>query len=111
MMPITTEVEVVLALLSFIAFLMFVSSLPGTPKEYQIINTFDFAWFSAGILGVAGACVISTGIPCASSLVIFGLTSVFNYLIVNYNLVKLLIFTPIIATLIYIVARLGRGGG
>jgi hypothetical protein len=31
--------------------------------------------------------------------------------VINYEVIKLIIFMPVIATLIYIVARLGRGGG
>jgi len=105
------EVQIVLTLLAFIAFLTFISNLPDTPSEYKIITTFDFVWFTGGILGVAGACVIWTGIPCAAALAVFGLLSIFNYLVVAYDVVKLLVFMPVLATLIYVVARLGRGGG
>jgi hypothetical protein len=107
----TNETQLILTLLVFIAFLTFISNLPDTPEEYKIVTAFDFIWFTAGILGVAASCSIWTGIPCAAALAIFGLVSFFNYLVINYEIVKLLVFTPVIATLIYIVARLGRGGG
>jgi hypothetical protein len=107
----TNETQVILTLLAFLAFLTFISNLPDTPSEYKIISPFDFVWFTGGILGVAASCSIWTGIPCAAALAIFGLVSFFNYLVINYEVVKFLIFMPVIATLIYIVARLGRGGG
>jgi hypothetical protein len=110
-MPATSETQLVLTLLAFISFLTLISNLPGTPKEYQIVSPFDFVWFTGGVLGVAGSCTIWTGIPCAAALAVFGLVSIFNYLVVAYDIVKLLIFIPVIATLIYIIARLGRGGG
>jgi hypothetical protein len=110
-MSITTETQIVLTLMAFLAFLTFISNLPDTPNEYKIISPFDFIWFTGGILGVAASCSIWTGIPCAAALAIFGLVSFFNYLVINYEVVKLLIFMPVIVTLIYIVARLGRGGG
>ena len=105
------ETKLILSLLAFIAFLTFISNLPGTPSEYKIVEAFDFIWFTGGILGVAGACTVWTGIPCATALAAFAFLSIFNYLIITYDIVKLLIFTPLIATFIYIIARLGRGGG
>jgi hypothetical protein len=110
-MSVTTETQIILTLMAFLAFLTFISNLPDTPNEYKIITPFDFAWFTGGVLGVAGACSIWTGLPCAAALAVFGIVSFFNYLVVAYDVVKLLIFMPVIATLIYIVARLGRGGG
>jgi len=110
-MGVTAETQVVLTLLAFLAFLTFISNLPDTPSEYKIISPFDFVWFAGGIIGVASSCSIWTGIPCAAALAVFGLVSFFNYLVVNYEVVKLLIFMPVVVTLIYIVARLGRGGG
>jgi hypothetical protein len=107
----TNETQLVLTLMAFLAFLTFISSLPDIPEEYKIITPFDFAWFAAGVLGVAGSCVIFTGVPCAAALAVFGLLSIFNILVVANNIVKLLVFMPVIAALIYIVARLGRGGG
>jgi|YelNatPaOPRAMG01_1025707.scaffolds.fasta_scaffold19908_4 hypothetical protein len=107
----TNETQVILTLLAFLAFLTFISNLPDTPPEYKIISPFDFVWFTGGIIGVAASCSVWTGIPCAAALAVFGLVSFFNYLVVNYEVVKLLIFMPVIATLIYVVARLGRGGG
>jgi hypothetical protein len=110
-MAATSETQLILTLMAFLAFLTFISNLPDTPKEYKIISPFDFTWFSVGILGVAGSCTIWSGIPCAAALAVFGIVSIFNYLVIAYDIVKLLIFMPVIVTLIYIVARLGRGGG
>lgn len=93
----------------FMAFLTFIMSLPGFPSQYKFVNAFDFIWLTGGIIGVAGACAISTGIPCAGALAVWGFLGVFNYIIVSVEWVKLLVFTPIAVTLIFIIARLGRG--
>ena len=103
------EVEIFTTIAFFIAFLSFMSLI--SPPEYRVIDTFDFVWFAGGLIGVASACVIATGIPCAGALAIFGIVSIWQYLIVNFEWLKLLIFFPLVIVIIYIVSRLGRGGG
>jgi hypothetical protein len=105
------EWKFILAYSIFLVVLMFIQSLPDFPPDLKIISPFDFAWFTGGIISVAGACVIASGIPCAVALGVFGFISVWNYLIVSIEWVKLLIFTPLVVTLIYIISKLGRGGG
>lgn len=99
------EVKALASILAFLSFLGLIN-LIGGPK---IIDIFDFAWLSGGIIGVAGACVIATGLPCAGALAIFGFGSLLKYLLVPSNPFFLAIFLPIFVLLIYIVAKLGRG--
>jgi hypothetical protein len=105
------EWKFILAYSIFLVAIMFIQSLPDFPPDLKLISPFDFVWFTGGIIGVAGACVIATGLPCAGALAIWGITTVWNYLIVSIEWVKLLIFTPLVVTLIYIISKLGRGGG
>jgi len=103
-----TTVRFLLTFMIFLAFLGFISTLPGAPR---ILEPFDFVWFVGGMLGVAGACAVATGVPCAGAIAIFGLVSIYKYVIVRVEWIKLLIFTPLLVVLIYIVLRLARGGG
>jgi hypothetical protein len=103
------EVKVLMTILFFLSFLGFMAVF--LPPEFQIMNAFDFLWFGGGIVGVAGACVVLTGLPCAVALVIFGAVSLFTYVIVLVSWIKLLIFTPVVIIVVYLVSRLARGGG
>jgi hypothetical protein len=105
------EWKFILAYSIFLVAIMLIQSLPDFPPDLKIISPFDFVWFSGGIIGVASACVIASGIPCAGALAIWGITTVWQYVIVSIEWVKLLIFTPLVVTLIFIISRLARGGG
>ena len=93
----------------FLAFLGLMMLI--VPPEYRFMNIFDFAWLTGGILGVGGACAIATGIPCAAALAVFGIVGFFNYMVINVNWIKILIFTPIALIMIYLITRIARGGG
>lgn len=103
------EVKFILMFAGILAFLTFLNTI--LPSQYKIIDTFDFIWFTGGIITVAGTCVIVSGIPCALTLAVFGIVSVWNFIIIQQSWIQLLIFTPLVVTLIYIIAKLGRGGG
>jgi hypothetical protein len=103
------EAKLLLSIMVLIGFLAFMMSI--VPPELQFINIFDFTWFIGGLLAVTGACVLATGIPCAGAIVIFGATSIYTYVILYNSVVKLIIFLPIMVTLVYITMRLARGGG
>lgn len=109
MANISTELGFILFMSSFLAILGYFMSL--LPSTMQFINTFDFLILGGGFIGVAGTCAIVTGIPCAGALIVFGLINVYQYIIVTNSLIKLIIFTPIIIGLVYVVSRLARGGG
>jgi hypothetical protein len=101
----------ILFFISILVILAFLMSQPDYPEDMKFINTFDWVWFSGGMVGIAGACVVTTGLPCAIALTIFGVVTVFKYVIVSFEWIKLLIFVPLIVTMIYIMSKLGRGGG
>lgn len=104
-----TETKFILAFMVFLSFLGFMSLY--LPEELQFIEPFDFIWFSGGIIGIGGACVITSGVPCAIALAIFGIGTVWQYIIVSQEWLTLLLFTPLVVTLIYLMTKLGRGGG
>jgi len=105
-MAVTTEISALIFILLVLSFLGIVGILGG-PK---IISTFDFIWLAGGFLGVAGACVVATGIPCAAALAVFGIASFTKYLLTS-DVFTMAIFIPLFVVLIYIVSRLARGGG
>ena len=107
----TTEVRFILTLMVFLGFLTFMVSYSDIPEELKFIEPFDFVWWVGGIIGVAGACVVWTGLPCAGAIAIWGIGTVYKYVVVNLEWLKLLVFTPLVVTMIYIIMKLARGGG
>ena len=107
----TGEWVFILFFISIFAVLGFLMLQPDYPESLKFMSLFDFAWFTGGIIAVSGACVVVSGIPCAIALSVWGVITVWNYIIVNTDWIKLLIFTPLVVCLIYIIAKLGRGGG
>jgi hypothetical protein len=107
----TGEWVFIIFFVSFLAISYYVMSQPDFPDSLKFFNLFDFVWFSGSIIGIAGSCVITTGLPCAVALTVFGIVTVWNYIIINVEWIKLIFFIPIIVTFIYIMAKLGRGGG
>jgi len=110
-MPITTEVEVIIFIVFFLAFLGLISVI----SEYKIVDTFDFLWFGGSLLGLATACSlnipIAGGIACGGAVAIFGAVTFLKYIIWGGEFIKLIIFLPLIAVLLYVISRLIRGGG
>lgn len=104
-----TETSFIISIGFFFGFLAFMMTI--VPAEYQFINSFDFAYFGGSIIAIAGTCVVATGLPCAAALGIWGFVSIFEYIIVSGDWLKLLIFTPIVFSIIYVISRLARGGG
>ena len=104
------ETRFILFVMLYLGFLAFLMNT-DIPEELKVIKPFDFVWFAGGIVGVAGACTVVTGVPCPVALGLFTVGTFLNYVISQSSWIKFIIFLPIITTLIYIVARLGRGGG
>jgi len=48
-------------------------------------------------------------LPCAGALAFFGIVTFFTYVVVSFDWLKLIIFMPIVVTLIYILSQLARG--
>jgi len=101
-----TEIAFLIFILMFLSFLGLIQYLGGP----QVISPFDYFWLAGGIVGIAGTCVIATGIPCAASLIVFGLASFTKYLIFG-DVYTMAMFVPLFVVLIYVVSRLARGGG
>lgn len=103
------EARIILSIMVFFAFLGFINLM--LPEPMRFMSMFDFGWMGGGIIGVSGACAIATGIPCAAALGIFGFGSFILYVVVSVEWLKIILFTPIVIVLMYIVSKLGRGGG
>lgn len=85
------------------------------PPAYQIFNTVGIAASAGGMILVTGACVITTGLPCAAALALYGVGTIFlnNFLTAgSINAwIQDLIFLPLSGVFIYIVLKLARGTG
>jgi len=104
------ETRYILFTLFYLGFLAFIMSL-DIPNEMKFIKPIDFVWFCSGIIVVAGSCTVMTGLACPVALGVFTVATFLNYLVMTMEWFKLLIFMPIVVTLIYVVSRLARGGG
>ena len=104
----TTEIRILMGIMFFVAFIMFISVfIQASFPSFTIITPFNFGIFTGSIVGVAGTCMIISGIPCAGAMIFFS----FLTFIVFSNTVFWVVFVPLIVIIGYIVARLGRGGG
>ena len=90
--------------------------LAGLPEELQIIDTFDMTWLSGGIIGIATACAIGASVPvfggliCGGAVTVWGILGIWEYVIVSDEYIKLIVFTPIVIGLIYIISsKIVRG--
>ena len=106
-----TETGVIIFIVFFLAFLGLISAI----SEYKIVDTFDFLWFGGSLLGLATACSLNIpivgGIACGAAVTIFGAVTFLKYVLWGGELIKLMIFLPLIAVLLYVISRLIRGGG
>lgn len=105
----TNEAGILFSILIFFGFLSAMSLF--LPEPLQFFTAFDFAGLGLGIVGVAGACAIATGIPCGVAIAIYSVYNFVQYYILSDSVLKLVIFLPISIMLIYIIMRIARGGG
>jgi len=105
------EIKFLISLMSFYAFLLFLFQFTDIPDDMKFFSGWDFAWFGGGIIGVASACVVWSGVPCAAALAVFGLGTLWSYVVVSFEWLKILIFTPLLIGTVYVISKLGRGGG
>lgn len=98
-------------IMAFAFVLAFFSALIylGLPEELWLLNDTDLTLFATEIITVAGTCVISTGLPCAGVMIFWGIANIYTFLIVNTELIKILIITPILITVLFVIAKLARG--
>lgn len=92
-------------ILSFCSALIYI----GIPEDLQLLNDVDLTIFSTEIVTVAGTCVVATGIPCAAIMIFWSILNIYTFLVISSELAKLLIITPILLTVIYIISELARG--
>jgi hypothetical protein len=103
------ETPFIFTMVIIIVFLAwFTTQIQGMYPQFQGITSFDVVYFAGAIVGVAGACAISTGLACAGAL---GFLSITGFFVVQNTLILSLIFIPIAVTVAYVVSRLARGGG
>lgn len=76
--------------------------------QFQGISGIDFAIMTGGIVGVAGACAVATGLACAAALIIFNTVQFFA---VQNTLIGTFIILPLSVCLAYVISRLGSHGG
>lgn len=103
------ETPFVLTMMVIIVFgIWFTSQIAPRYPQFQFLSSFDAIFFAGAFLTVAGACAIATGLACAGALAFFSFTGFF---FVQNTLVFLMVFTPIVVTIAYVISRLARAGG
>lgn len=99
-------------ILSFMIFTSVVILLGGLALtsgfDTTIFTGFNIPVFVTSLIGVAGACVLVTGIPCAAALLFFNLIT---FMTSGNAVIFSLVLTPLLVTLAFIIAKLGRGVG
>lgn len=117
-MSIPVEIGFIVFLAFFFSIMLFIQALPGYPDSLKFINVLDVAWIGIGTASIGGLCMIPgslisaiTAVPCIAALGVFGGVTIYQYIIVQTEFIKILIMTPLMVGLIYIISRLARGGG
>lgn len=98
-------------LLAFAFVLAFFGALIylGIPEDLQLLDSFDLGTLILEITGIAGTCVIATGIPCAVAFVFASVYNIINAIIINNDFVNLFIMLPLSVGISYVLAKLARG--
>lgn len=104
-----SDTRFVFGLVIFLAFIVFFSGMiTALNPEFTLLTNVDTGIIATEAIGIAGACVISTGIPCAAAVVI---GSIFGLVTVTNTLFNTLIILPSMIVLAFVMARLARGNG
>lgn len=104
-----TETKLFVTLFVFLGFLAFFSAI--APQDYRFVSLIDLGWLMVSFVGVAGSCAVATGLPCAGALAVFSFINLFQYIVVTNDIIKTLLFTPIVMAIMYLAIRIARGGG
>ena len=78
MAQISTELGVLMFIMFFMGLMIFFYTLPDFPEELKFLNIFDFLWIGGGVIGITAACVVTSGIPCAITLVLWAISGVIS---------------------------------
>lgn len=103
------ETPFVLFLAIVFSVLVFLGGLMAStyPNAFAI-QQWDILVYGGTFIGVAGACAVATGLPCAAALI---LANIITLISTSNTLLYTLVFLPLTITLAYVIARLARGGG
>jgi hypothetical protein len=104
-----TKLEFVLTIAFLFGFLAFMNTV--LPAQYKFATTLDLVVFIGQIIGIGAACVITTGIPCAAAIGVGAAFTVGTYFATDFNLLKIMIFTPLQIGMIWTIISLARGDG
>ncbi|MEM5816006.1 MAG: hypothetical protein QXL14_03085 [Candidatus Aenigmatarchaeota archaeon] len=107
------DVKFILTISLMYAFLIYLFNFTDIPDQFKFLTSWDYIWFAGGFVAIASACVVApslTGaVGCPVVLGAYSLMTVFNYIVVQNDIIKLLFFVPMIITFIYIISKLARG--
>lgn len=113
-----SDISIVSKIIIFLSSLSFIDLL--LPTAFQFISILGLTVFGLSTAGVAGFCVVATGIPCAIALgvsvglnfaVSSGILNQFGFSMVanSYQWIGALILTPISVILSIFISKLARG--
>lgn len=101
--PFVLSMAILFSVLAFIA-----ASLATSYPSINLFSEWDLYLYVGSIVGVAAACAIVSGIPCAIALVVGNLIT---FLTAGNTIMYTVLFLPLSVTVAYVTARLGRAGG
>lgn len=102
-----SDTSLMVSIIIFISVAFFLNTI--LPPEYQFMNSYNIALLSAETAAIVGTCVVATGLPCAGAI---GAVTVANFLIAFYTTISwlnMLILTPLMFTVSWLLYRLARG--
>lgn len=102
-----SDTSLMVSIMLFVSVVFFLNTI--LPQEYQFMDNYNIALLSAETAAIVGTCVIATGLPCAGAIA--GVT-VANFLIAFYTAIpwlNMLILTPLMFTVSWLLYRLARG--
>jgi hypothetical protein len=103
------ETKIFMTIMFFLAIAGFLSAI--LPSYLQIVSPFNFAFLGGSFIGVAGACAVATGLPCAAALAIFGVADILSIFVTGLDWIGAIIFVPLTMVILYLAVRIARGGG
>jgi hypothetical protein len=111
MTQISTELGLIVFIVAFFGIYIFLTSQPDTPSDFKFLSSTSLYIFTAGIPAIAGTCAVATGIPCAIGLGFYAVANLISAYYSSSTLIALIVMTPMMVGVIYIVSKLARGGG
>lgn len=103
-----SDTQLLVGIALFLVAVAFLNQM-GLPSEYQFISNYALAGIGVSALAVTAACVLTTGVVCAATLVVTNVALTAFLLVSAYPIVTTLITGPLNLFVSWILYRQARG--